>query len=318
MSKWSEALDHQISTFAFWDSPMGVRYAKGYMQDVTEKGRIGAYPEGAELASNQAAVMLGADTVVVDDDMLTLVEAAAPGFDVEPLREEDLFVRMAFVWLPRPITVRDVHGKRVAYRAIAWAPTPFRFRSSETGEVAKVDVPGLIVSFYSLLTDRDDYYEDGQSWGRVFNHDLSLMHYVPWRLGQSWFRDGDEVEPMTGNTYTLLQFLQSLWRIMGQEIAVHTQQRPDRATRKRLARARLDVDRMVTVITLRRPKATPADDHVPGHVEWTHRWLVSGHWRNQWYPSLGIHRQIWVNPYVKGPDDAPLEVRQKRVFALTR
>ncbi|MEV6871666.1 hypothetical protein [Amycolatopsis sp. NPDC051128] len=30
------------------------------------------------------------------------------------------------------------------------------------------------------------------------------------------------------------------------------------------------------------------------------------HWRNQWYPLRGEHRPVWINPHVKGPQDAPL------------
>lgn len=36
------------------------------------------------------------------------------------------------------------------------------------------------------------------------------------------------------------------------------------------------------------------------------RWLVRGHLRNQWYPSMSSHKLIWVPPYVKGPDGAPM------------
>jgi hypothetical protein len=36
------------------------------------------------------------------------------------------------------------------------------------------------------------------------------------------------------------------------------------------------------------------------------RWTVRGHWRNQWYPSRGEHRPVWINPHVKGPQEAPL------------
>ena len=38
-----------------------------------------------------------------------------------------------------------------------------------------------------------------------------------------------------------------------------------------------------------------------------HRWLVLGHFRNQWYRSEQTHKVIWIAPYVKGPDDAPLK-----------
>ena len=46
-------------------------------------------------------------------------------------------------------------------------------------------------------------------------------------------------------------------------------------------------------------------------VNWTHRWLVDGFWRSQWFPSLGRHRQIWISPYVKGPEDLPLVIKKR-------
>lgn len=49
--------------------------------------------------------------------------------------------------------------------------------------------------------------------------------------------------------------------------------------------------------------------NVEARRDWSHRWLVSGHWRNQWYPSEGVHRPIWIDAFVKGPSDAPLLVR---------
>lgn len=63
--------------------------------------------------------------------------------------------------------------------------------------------------------------------------------------------------------------------------------------------------------------------HLPRHIrhhhdtehtdrEYTHRWIVSGHWRNQWYPSLDHHRLIWILPHIKGPDDKPLVVKETR------
>lgn len=46
---------------------------------------------------------------------------------------------------------------------------------------------------------------------------------------------------------------------------------------------------------------------------WKQRWLVRGHLRAQWYPSLKSHKIIWIAPYLKGPDDAPLKVPVYRV-----
>jgi len=47
-----------------------------------------------------------------------------------------------------------------------------------------------------------------------------------------------------------------------------------------------------------------------GHVEWSRRWMVRGHWRNQPYgPGRTERRLTWIDPYVKGPDDKPLDTR---------
>jgi hypothetical protein len=46
---------------------------------------------------------------------------------------------------------------------------------------------------------------------------------------------------------------------------------------------------------------------------------VRGYWRRQWYGSGAERWQDWiyVHPYIKGPDSAPLLVRE-RVNALLR
>ncbi|MGI5286610.1 hypothetical protein ACQEVF_25180 [Nonomuraea polychroma] len=36
------------------------------------------------------------------------------------------------------------------------------------------------------------------------------------------------------------------------------------------------------------------------------RFPVRGFWRNQWYPSRGVHRPKWIDPHWRGPEDAPI------------
>lgn len=76
------------------------------------------------------------------------------------------------------------------------------------------------------------------------------------------------------------------------------------------------VDKYITVITLRRPKAPAEEGAEPRETNWTHRWLVRGFWRNQWFPSISVHRRIWINPFVKGPGDLPLRISHHRAFEL--
>lgn len=54
-------------------------------------------------------------------------------------------------------------------------------------------------------------------------------------------------------------------------------------------------------------------------IEWSHRWIVRGHWRHQPYgprdnPS---YEWRWINPYIKGPEDAPLAMNE-HVYKLAR
>lgn len=45
------------------------------------------------------------------------------------------------------------------------------------------------------------------------------------------------------------------------------------------------------------------------------QWKVRGHYRNQWYPSLGEHRRLWIADHTAGPSDAPMRERQ-RVYVI--
>jgi hypothetical protein len=91
----------------------------------------------------------------------------------------------------------------------------------------------------------------------------------------------------------------------------------DKMSKKDLAglrRRRLDPS-AVRVIELRR-KYTATGGGASGR-EYHSRWVVRGHWRNQWYPSRDGHKPIWIAPHVKGPEDAPLLTGEK-VYAWTR
>ena len=62
----------------------------------------------------------------------------------------------------------------------------------------------------------------------------------------------------------------------------------------------------------RRYETTPRDDQ-PGGQECEEtgrrigvRFPVRGFWRQQWYPSRGVHRPKWIDPHWRGPEDAPI------------
>lgn len=79
----------------------------------------------------------------------------------------------------------------------------------------------------------------------------------------------------------------------------------DRATRRRETRAGRP-EPQVRIVDLRHSSgsATGQGRHL------TKRFIVRGHWRNQAYgPAHSLRRPTWINPHIKGPDDAPLDQR---------
>ncbi|EST27470.1 hypothetical protein N566_23350 [Streptomycetaceae bacterium MP113-05] len=64
------------------------------------------------------------------------------------------------------------------------------------------------------------------------------------------------------------------------------------------------------VINLAAPAARAgASAENAGTRTYHHRWPVRMHKVRQWYPSLGQHKVIWRGPYIKGPHQAPLLLR---------
>lgn len=131
----------------------------------------------------------------------------------------------------------------------------------------------------------------------------------------------DQPEPFTGaglhtpsedkvDGYS--RVLCTLWLLLLQKVAVVRRVGGDRADRRRWGRDHDGPIPEVTVVELRRPLHTEPHENTPvGFVDWSHRWIVDGHWRNQYHPSTGDHVPTWIAPYVKGPEDKPLVVKRK-------
>jgi hypothetical protein len=117
-----------------------------------------------------------------------------------------------------------------------------------------------------------------------------------------------------GSYRTVLAALAASWLLMEQPTLIdRTVERPEKPVRKAYARAGRPQPE-VTLIDLRR-QYVPTDQDSGGDGEgrrYKHRFVVSGHWRNQaWGPEHSQRRRQWIPSYVKGPDGAPLLVTEK-------
>lgn len=111
---------------------------------------------------------------------------------------------------------------------------------------------------------------------------------------------------------TAVRALAASWLLMEQpKIAGRTVVRPDGPARRSLARAGF-ADPEVTLVDLRRLRVPQDPENGAGEGRaYRHRWVVSGHWRNAWRPSVGEHRKTWIEAHVKGPDGAPMLARER-------
>lgn len=137
------------------------------------------------------------------------------------------------------------------------------------------------------------------------------------------------VRVRSANAYLAARELMAggLW--LNQRIMVTANAPVERHVRKRAAKTLgRNVDQ-VRVVHLRRterltssgdrevPATKPESVDLAGHRDWAYQWAVRGHWRHQYYRSLDTHQVIWIDPYVKGPEDKPLKP-SKTVFAVIR
>ncbi len=107
----------------------------------------------------------------------------------------------------------------------------------------------------------------------------------------------------------ILPAVAELLLMASQNIVTHTPERlPRNFVRRGYAK---QTEGNVNVVHLRR--RVPAFDREGDRdrsIDWSHRWVVRGHWRNQWHPNSKRYAPVWVMPHVKGPEDKPLIVKQ--------
>lgn len=218
-----------------------------------------------------------AEPCYIDGDALPVIEAASSSLTSVALRASDVPWDSGFVYLPTPLVGRVPEGDLVAF---SW-----------TVSDSLRDYPCLTMMAHT------------EQRGRLV---CARPAFLP--------LEGEPPEPWDEGDGGIawVRLAVAFFLLAGQRLFVSSQQEPSRAVRRR---ARDCEVRTVRVVRLRHVDYSGSGDS--RKVEWSHRWLVSGHWRNQWIASEQRHRPTWVSPYVKGPPDRPF-VAKRRAFEFTR
>lgn len=311
---WRRGRQAHEDLVAYWRSAKGAdgarvittmllgQHALEAMEEVLHRTKAEVDADMIDLALRVWEIVRDAPTWIVEPDMVQVVEAAAESMPSETMLRSDVPTTTGFLWLAEPTWERSTDGlTEIPLRAFHW-------------NVHREDQVDVVV-----YRDRDDL-------GRGTIAEPPLLpehrHTVPqlwpctaftWRFGEdAW---PDSLGAAVNGSDVRARFLKALWTISQQTIASTTTPALPRGERRRAER--LDMPSDVVLVQLRRAKRPTHDDTAVESPDWTHRWMVSGHWRNQYLPSTGGHRLQWIPEHVKGPDDKPLVVKP-RVFDVRR
>lgn len=332
---WENVLDEQIDLKRFWRSREGQRFAYGFLMDVA-----GKHPDVEQDVMESFRGFIGrevhkldiADPVYVAPPVCQLIAAASkaePPFEPEPLLPADLPCPYGYLRFDQPMVLLDAKDEPVNICAISWMPVVKASYIDKMGTDAGApwEEQGIHLTMYSDMEHPEDVSAqhlraecEGRGVGAPPK--ILMLHQMPWWFGEDYHPDrwdiGEgQVATAAENMMRWFALMQVTFRILQQKITSSGKTRLPKGFRKRAERE--GYDPYTKVVTLRRYEAKGTGEYSEGDEPYySHRFLVEGHWRRQWYPSLQEHRQIWIDTFVKGPEDGELIVKPNRAIEVVR
>lgn len=262
-----------------------VEMSRGY---VAEAGRVWdrITPEARraiETARRQVEDMRDGELYFVNDEMTRIAATAGATLPVTAIEREELpsptgvMIYDAPVMTTSVLTKPDADGDEMPIVGFLWGQAE-RYGSAPGVMIAPISTDGTRLSLLEA---------EGRTIARG------------WPYGEA-IPEGMVPDPDA-------QVLRATWLLMSQRLAATETEQVPRAERRRCEKA--GVPSTVNVVRVRKHEQRPTDG--ARDVEWSHRWLVAGHWRRQWCPSVGAHRPTWIAGHVKGPAEKPLVLKDR-------
>jgi hypothetical protein len=254
----------------------------------------------------------------------TIMQAARQLPDDVRLERELVPVAHGFIWFERDVPFAaprwgDSLEHMQHVRALSWAPVGPDDRAASIAlrdQARIVEVSdGLLYCTY--LTQQGVPCR-AETLGMPFGRPINLHK---WDIQRQHERGEADVVPdlyEAPEVAERMKFLIALFAFMASKIVVTETQHAPRATQRRLEAKGSTLPPLVRVVMLRKRAHVTGETAEHKLVEWSCRWIVSGHWRNQFYPSDGTHRLKYILPYDKGPEGKPLRVTRATINALVR
>lgn len=235
----------------------------------------------------------------ISDEMTDLISFAAPDFPSHRLQADDFDDLCGIVLFSHPIKskrVLDDVESSFCVSGMSW--TPSEIVDQSTGKKAL----GLSITTWSRIADDHVFSRRGMSW-----YPISATYWLLGKTPNELYGDPTESNWALEDCSRLMTM-----RMLATQtgIAETTERRLTRHERKRSERSGATIS-PIKIVNVRGLRSAGGHGEAEGNVEWSHRWMVGGHWRNQPFgPERAQRRPVWVAPYVKGPADKPLVVKE--------
>lgn len=260
---------------------------------------------------------------LADQDMVELLDAAASTMPDQHLHETDIMVPDGFIYFAEPLPERSGVPPEIPIRAMSWARIP---ADSPLLVERETDRDAILITSY--VTVRDQFEARGLlgpgrdiapgTPGLLPN--ATVMWTIDTLIGKAF---GEEPPAGGYNPGFYQRALAAFWTLCQQPKITTTSDEPSGkpTDQRRNRRAGItNAAEPVRVVRLKHRPQSQVEATVPGTGDpedtkgkMKVRSVTSGHWRRQWYRSVEQHRHIWIDPFWRGPEDAPV-VGGERVF----
>lgn len=221
---------------------------------------------------------------------------------------ELLYNDYAFCWFDKPWLTFNTPSPRPV-NAIVWAVI---VRMPE-------NVPALQVTAYSSMTGTPFGRHEFPFYHTTCNLGAPLdSHVVPDVVDRQSGGRNNVIKGNPETALTLWSFVVSAGMFLRQKLAVLDEQPLNRPARRRLAATGWAGESDVSVVLLRERerRVVVAGEGERHYDDW--QWLVTGHVRQQYYPSLDKHLPVLISPYIKGPEGKPMKPRTTPIYLVNR
>lgn len=306
MGNISESFETQIKLIDIWDSDRGTKWAESLYKEHMDREK--AAPKAERIKVMLRNELLGANPYYVSSHVCELIEIAQETLPDIPLYAGLNPTTRGWVYLEKsfplyPEDAEDNHnkyGNPPRLKAFTWH---YQIKREVDN---KKNTPELGFTFYedsnppmpiSILN-----WDYGSNWGTDWNP------YQRYSNPDSAVID-IRLEVMRRYVFTFLLFI-------NQKIILNSKQPMNRSAIRRYKSKYYTEPPLIEVINLRKSAGSSRQNN--NNREYSYQWLVNGHWRNQWYPSINVHNPKWIEPYIKGDFDKPFKKPSLRMFKVIR